>query len=72
MTEVSADYGASVSYDGTVRLTLTPDALAAGLWSNIGTPVEFDFNTGAEVIRGGIITSSNSRGGATGLLLSES
>ena len=70
MTEFAADYGESVSYDGAVRLTLTPDVLAAGLWSNIGTPAEFDFNTGAEVVRGGIITSSNTRGGSTGLLLS--
>lgn len=70
MTSLMLDCSESVTYDGTVRLTLTPDALANGLWSNTGTPAEFDFNTSGETLRGGFITSSSARGTASGLLLS--
>lgn len=70
MVSLMADAGESITYDGSVRLTLTPDALADGLFSNFGTPALFDYNTSAETVRGGFITSSNTRGGNTGLLAS--
>jgi len=61
-----------ISYDtvNNARLTMVPDALSNGLWSNIGTPLEFDFNTQAETLRGGFITSTKTMGATTGLLLS--
>jgi len=70
MASFLTDAEESISYDGVVRLTLIPDALVSGLYSNAGTPAEFDYNTSAETVRGGFITSSASRGASTGLLLS--
>jgi len=70
MTSFMTDADESITYDGTVRLTLTPDALSNGLFSNAGSPAEFDYLTIAETVRGGFIASSSSRGTSTGLLLS--
>lgn len=70
LTSFLTDADESVSYDGTVRLTLTPDALSNGLYSNTGTPAEFDYDTLTETVTGGFITSSSARGTSTGLLLS--
>ena len=70
MADVGTDYDEEITYDGAVRLTMNADALSSGLWSNAGTPAEFDFNTAGTTIRGGFITSSSSRGTSTGLLLS--
>lgn len=69
MTAAVTTAGESTDYSGSVRGTLTPDALASGVFSNAGTPTEFTFSAGA-TIRGGFITSSNARGTTSGLLLS--
>lgn len=60
------------TYDvvGGARPTLVNDPLANGLFSNIGTPAELDFNTSGATVRGGFITSGLTRGTTTGLLLS--
>jgi len=52
------------------RLTLTPDALSNGLFSNNGTPAEFDFDDSGETVRGGFITGTQTRQSSTGILLS--
>lgn len=72
LTTFLANANECITYDtaGDNRLTLTPDALADGLFSNNGTPAEFDFNTQGETIRGGFITGTQSRLSSTGLLLS--
>ena len=59
----------SVAYSGTSRLTMTPDAITSGVFSNSSTPVEFTF-TGPATIRGGFITSNILRGNTAGMLLS--
>jgi len=69
MTTLMADAVEVLTYSGSVRLELVPDALSGGIYSNIGTPAEFTA-TAATTVNGGFITSSAARGGTAGLLLS--
>ena len=67
-----ADAVEEETYDVTAgaRPTLVNDPLSGGLFSNAGTPNEFDFNTSGATVRGGFITSGLTRGSTAGLLLS--
>lgn len=71
MASLLADAGESTSYTtiANARLTLVPDALSAGVFSNAGSPAEFAF-TAAKSINGGFITSNITRGSTSGTLLS--
>jgi hypothetical protein len=69
MTTLMADAVEVLTYSGSVRLELVPDALSGGIYSNIGTPAEFTA-TAATTVNGGFITSSAARGSTAGLLLS--
>jgi len=71
MATLIADCGELVTYTnvGGNRLALTPDALSNGVFSNLGTPAEFEF-TADRTVRGGFISSSAPQSGTTGTLLS--
>jgi hypothetical protein len=71
MTTLIADCGELTTYttEGTNRLTLTPDALSGGVFSNLGTPADFVF-TADRTVRGGFISSNATRGATVGTLLS--
>lgn len=69
MANIIASATEITSYTGTERLTLTPDALSGGVFSNVGTPAVFEF-AGAVTVRGGFISSEAVQGSSTGLLLS--
>jgi hypothetical protein len=71
MTLFLADASETADYTttGNARLTITPDALAAGVWANVGTPCEFTFTTAA-TLHGSFITSGATRASTAGLLLS--
>lgn len=68
MVTLLADAGETTDY-GATRLTLTPDSLSGGVWSNAGSPAQATF-TASATIRGGFITSGSTVGSTTGLLLS--
>ncbi len=69
MTTLLANATETTDYSGGVRLTLTPNAIAAGVFSNAGNQAEFVF-TGDVTIRGSFITSNSVRGNNAGLLIS--
>jgi len=71
MATLMADCGEITSYTnvGGNRLTLTPDALNNGVFSNAGTPADFVF-TADRTVRGGFISSSAPHLGVAGMLLS--
>lgn len=52
------------------RHALTPDALLAGVWVNSVAPAIFAFVDATTTVRGGFISSTATKGGTTGLLLS--
>jgi hypothetical protein len=59
----------TTAYSEATRVALVPDDIEEGLWSNAGTPAEFTF-TAPKTVRGGFISSSGTKGGVTGVLLS--
>lgn len=71
MTTLMADCGEITTYtsSGSLRLALTPDALSAGVFSNLSNKAEFVF-TSAKTVRGGFIASSAAQGSTSGTLLS--
>ena len=52
------------------RHALTPDALLAGVWVNSVAPAIFVFVDATTTVRGGFISTTATKGGTTGLLLS--
>jgi len=71
MTTFIAACGENTSYttSGTNRLTLTLPAPVAGSITTSASPNSFDF-TGAATIRGAFISTGQTRGSTTGLLVS--
>lgn len=69
MATLMADAGEITTYAGGQRLVLTPDALSSGVFSNLGTPAEFDF-TSTKTVRGGFVSSVSVHGSVSGTLLS--
>ncbi|HBA73475.1 MAG TPA: hypothetical protein DCZ63_15170 [Geobacter sp.] len=70
MTTVVTTAVEATAYAGTERPAFTPDAIAGGVFANVGAPTEITFNA-PTTIRGGFITSNITRGNTGGLLLSE-
>jgi hypothetical protein len=72
-TDTMATFAAAATettaYSETTRALLVPDAISGGVYANNATPVSFTF-TAAKTIRGGFISSSSTKNGATGVLLS--
>lgn len=71
MATLMADAGEVTQYTnvGGNRLALTPDALSSGVFSNLGTPAEFEM-TANVTVRGGFISSTSTQSSAAGTLLS--
>lgn len=59
----------TTAYTAAARLALTTAAAAAGAVTNTANKAEFTFNA-TKTIRGGFISSSSTKGGTTGTLLS--
>lgn len=59
----------TTAYSEATRPSHVDDTLAAGLWANSVAPAIFTFTASATVF-GGFITSSATKGGTTGVLLS--
>lgn len=68
-TIVAASTEITTAYSEAARPTITPDALANGVYSNGASPCVFSF-TAAKTVRGGFISSGSVKGGTTGTLLS--
>lgn len=61
--------GESTAYTDTTRLEFTPGAPAGGVANNSAALAEFTFNA-TKTIRGAFLSSSNTKGGTAGVLLS--
>jgi hypothetical protein len=59
----------TTEYSEATRQGLTPNVLAAGVYSNVDTPAVFTFAS-ETTVRGGFISSGSVKGGTTGVLLS--
>lgn len=69
MTTLMANVTEFTNYSGTARLAMVPDAVASGLYSNVGTPTEFTF-TSTGTIRLGFLSSGSVWSNTSGLLIS--
>lgn len=69
MTTLMGNVTECEKYSGGARKTLTPDAIASGLYSNAGTPIEFTF-TATATIRVAFLSSNSVWTSTAGMLLS--
>lgn len=69
MTTIMTNAPECTTYAGGARKTLTPGAVAAGLYSNTASPAEFVFS-GAATIRVGFMSTVATHASTTGLLIS--
>lgn len=69
MATYAALAGETVAYDGTTRKAFTPGSVAGGVVDNAAARAEFTFSA-PTTVRGGFLSSSNTRGGTAGVLLS--
>jgi len=69
MTTIMTNAPECTAYSGGARKTLTPGAVAAGLYSNTASPAAFVFTSGA-TIRVGFVSTVATHSSTSGLLIS--